>query len=34
MDRATLIVKLQIAAAVFVPMLGLGLWLNSLGFFS
>jgi hypothetical protein len=27
-------VKLQIAGAVFVPMLALGLWLNSKGFFS
>lgn len=26
-------VKLQIAGAVFVPMLALGLWLNSKGFF-
>jgi len=26
-------IKLQIAGAVFVPMLGLGLWLNSKGFF-
>jgi hypothetical protein len=26
-------IKLQIAAAVFVPMLALGLWLNSKGFF-
>lgn len=25
--------KLQIAAGVFVPMLALGLWLNSKGFF-
>ncbi|MEN9496474.1 MAG: hypothetical protein RLZZ516_2513 [Cyanobacteriota bacterium] len=34
MNRAALTVKLQIAAAVFVPMLALGLWLNSVGFFS
>jgi hypothetical protein len=27
-------IKLQIAATVFVPMLALGLWLNSQGFFS
>ena len=27
-------IKLQIAATVFVPMLALGLWLNSKGFFS
>ena len=26
-------IKLQIAAAVFVPMLAIGLWLNSKGFF-
>lgn len=26
-------IKLQIAAGVFVPMLALGLWLNSQGFF-
>ncbi|UPM50150.1 hypothetical protein MY494_12730 [Synechococcus sp. A10-1-5-1] len=26
-------IKLQIAGAVFVPMLALGLWLNSKGFF-
>jgi hypothetical protein len=26
-------IKLQIAAGVFVPMLALGLWLNSKGFF-
>ena len=34
MTRAALTVKLQIATAVFVPMLALGLWLNSIGFFS
>ncbi len=28
-----LTIKLQIAGAVFVPMLALGLWLNSKGFF-
>lgn len=27
-----LVIKLQIAAAVFVPMLALGLWLRSQGF--
>ncbi len=27
-------IKLQIAGAVFVPMLALGLWLNSKGFFN
>ena len=32
-SRSSLTVKLQIAAGVFVPMLGLGLWLNSQGFF-
>ena len=26
-------IKLQIAATVFVPMLALGIWLNSKGFF-
>ena len=31
--RAALTIKLQIAAGVFVPMLALGLWLNSQGFF-
>lgn len=29
----TLTIKLQIAAGVFVPMLALGLWLQSRGFF-
>ena len=33
-DRKGLTIKLQIAAAVLVPMLALGLWLNSKGFFS
>lgn len=32
-ERSTT-VKLQIAGAVFLPLLLLGLWLNSLGFFS
>jgi len=32
-SRSALIIKLQIAGAVFVPMLALGLWLNSRGFF-
>ena len=32
-DRTGLKIKLQIAAGVFVPMLALGLWLNSKGFF-
>jgi len=31
--RSALTIKLQIAAGVFVPMLALGLWLNSQGFF-
>jgi hypothetical protein len=31
--RQGLTIKLQIAAGVFVPMLALGLWLNSKGFF-
>lgn len=31
--RSTLTVRLQIAAGVFVPMLAMGLWLNSKGFF-
>ena len=31
--RSQITVKLQIAAAVFVPMLAIGLWLNSKGFF-
>ena len=30
---SALTIKLQIAAGVFVPMLALGLWLNSQGFF-
>ena len=30
---SALTIKLQIAAAVFVPMLALGLWLTSKGFF-
>ncbi|MEN9387894.1 MAG: hypothetical protein RLZZ255_870 [Cyanobacteriota bacterium] len=32
-NRKGLTIKLQIAGAVFVPMLALGLWLNSKGFF-
>ena len=32
-NRMGLTMKLQIAAGVFVPMLALGLWLNSKGFF-
>ena len=32
-DRKGLTMKLQMAAGVFVPMLALGLWLNSKGFF-
>jgi hypothetical protein len=32
-EPSALRVKLQIAGAVFVPMLALGLWLNSKGFF-
>jgi len=32
-SRSALTIKLQIAGAVFVPMLALGLWLNSRGFF-
>jgi hypothetical protein len=32
MTRPALTVKLQIAAAFFVPLLALGLWLNSKGF--
>ncbi|MFM8259859.1 MAG: hypothetical protein ACKOE9_04705 [Vulcanococcus sp.] len=31
--RSGLTIKLQIAGAVFVPMLALGLWLTSQGFF-
>lgn len=31
--RSGLTIKLQIAAGVFVPMLALGLWLTSQGFF-
>jgi hypothetical protein len=31
-DSRPWVVKLQILAAVFVPMLGLGLWLRSQGF--
>ena len=31
---SSLTIKLQIAGAVFVPMLALGLWLGSKGFFS
>lgn len=31
--RASLVVRLQILAAVFVPMLLLGAWLQSRGFF-
>jgi len=31
---SSLTIKLQIAATFFVPMLALGLWLNSKGFFS
>jgi len=31
--RAALVVRLQILAAVFVPMLLIGIWLNSKGFF-
>ncbi|MFM7315169.1 MAG: hypothetical protein ACKO0M_18745 [Cyanobium sp.] len=31
--RSPLAIKLQIAAGVFVPMLALGLWLTSQGFF-
>ncbi|MFM7395098.1 MAG: hypothetical protein ACKO22_12240 [Cyanobium sp.] len=31
--RAALVVRLQILAAVFVPMLLIGVWLNSKGFF-
>lgn len=33
-ERSATTVKLQIAGAVFLPLLLLGLWLNSLGFFS
>ena len=33
-ERSATTVKLQIAGAVFLPMLLLGLWMNSLGFFS
>lgn len=33
-DRSATTVKLQIAGAVFLPLILLGLWLNSLGFFS
>ena len=32
-DRSNLKIKLQIFAGVFVPMLAMGLWLNSKGFF-
>jgi len=32
-EPSALRIKLQIAGAVFVPMLALGLWLNSKGFF-
>jgi len=32
-SRSGLSIKLQIAGAVFVPMLALGLWLTSQGFF-
>jgi hypothetical protein len=32
MTRPALTVKLQIAAAFFLPLLALGLWLNSKGF--
>jgi hypothetical protein len=32
MTRPALTVKLQIAAAFFVPLLALGLWLNTKGF--
>jgi hypothetical protein len=32
-ESAGLTMKLQIAAGVFVPILALGLWLNSQGFF-
>jgi hypothetical protein len=32
MTRPALTVKLQIAAAFFVPLLALGLWLNAKGF--
>jgi hypothetical protein len=31
-DSSNLVLKLQILAAAFVPMLGLGLWLGSKGF--
>lgn len=31
-DSPAWVVKLQILAAVFVPMLGLGIWLRSQGF--
>ncbi|MCS5700197.1 hypothetical protein NZK32_14235 [Cyanobium sp. FGCU-52] len=31
--RAALVVRLQILAAVFVPMLLIGIWLQSKGFF-
>ncbi len=33
-ERSATTVKLQIAGAVLLPLLLLGLWLNSLGFFS
>jgi len=32
-SRSGAVIKLQIAGAVFVPMLALGLWLTSKGFF-
>ncbi|MCS5691834.1 hypothetical protein NZK33_07525 [Cyanobium sp. FGCU-6] len=32
-SRAALVVRLQILAAVFLPMLLIGIWLNSKGFF-
>ena len=34
MKRPAQTIKLQIAAAFFVPLLALGLWLKSIGFFS
>ncbi len=33
-ERSATTVKLQIAGAVVLPLLLLGLWLNSIGFFS
>ncbi|MCP9818475.1 hypothetical protein KBZ18_03080 [Synechococcus sp. Cruz-9H2] len=33
-ERSATTVKLQIAGAVLLPLLLLGIWLNSLGFFS